>query len=89
MVPDLVVVAGAFGAFALWCWGMGKLTARIRRRVDLESPPPDPVPVALRLVADHRERLSRAHMSTVRPRHGRMALSPVQRAAIDQGKRKK
>lgn len=62
---------------------------RYEKRRRVEPLPPAPVPVALRLVADHRQRLSGTHVSTVRPRHGGMVLSPVQRHAIAQGKKRK
>jgi hypothetical protein len=81
MVPDLLIWVGFLVAVAGWCvW-----QAKRGQRAAMESPPPDPVPVAVRLVADRRERVSRADVSAVRARNGRVARfspSPIQRAAM-------
>lgn len=89
MVPDLLIWLGALGAFIGWCGLMAWFT---RKRPDLESPAPDPVPVALRLDADVRERFSRAHVRPVRPSDGRVVRfrpSPIQRSAIADSKKRR
>jgi hypothetical protein len=75
----LVAVAGAM-SFISW------LT---NRRATVESPAPAPVPVALRLVDDHKRRVSGTYVSAVRPSDGRMALSPKQKHAIAEGRKRK
>jgi len=64
-----------------WClWALGGA-----RRAGVERAPADPVPLAVRLAADRRQSVSRAHVSAVRPRDPRVGAvtpSPRQRAAI-------
>lgn len=70
MVADALIylagltLAGGIG-WLLW-------TLEGARRVGVEPPAPDPVPVALRLDADARQRLSRPHLSAVRARDRRV-----------------
>ncbi len=84
-MPDVVIWLAFLLAAGVVLW----LMARDEKRRRVEPLPPPPVPVALRLVADHRQRLSGTHVSAVRPRDAGLVLSPVQRHAIAFGKKRK
>jgi hypothetical protein len=85
---DLVIFAGWLVAcgFALG------FIAWISKRAVVDRDPPSPVPVAMRLQDDHRRRVQGTHVSAVRPSDPRLArweLSPQQKHAIAQGKKRK
>jgi hypothetical protein len=86
---DLLIWAGFWVALAC---GASFVAWLSKRRAKAESPAEAPVPVAVRLQDDHRRRVSGTHVSAVRPSDERLArweLSPRQRAAIAEGKKRK
>jgi hypothetical protein len=83
---DLFIWAGFLVAVACVMSFISWIT---HRRAKVESLAPAPVPVALRLVDDHRRRVAGTYVSAVRPSDGRMALSPEQKHAIAEGRKRK
>jgi hypothetical protein len=82
MAMDLLIYLGGCALLALYFFVVGKP----RRKAVALVPVVDLVSVRARLAADHRERLSRADVSTVRDGDGRVdrprRLSLEQRARI-------
>jgi hypothetical protein len=83
--------------FACWLAGSGVVLAAIkrfsRRPAHVVVPVDQVSAIRARLAAEHRERVSGTHVSAVRPCDPGVvrpiALSPTQRAAIAQGKKRK
>jgi hypothetical protein len=89
MAIDLLIYA--CGLVALACT-MSVIAWWTNRRAKAESLTPSPVPVAVRLQDDHKRRVSGTHVCAVRPSDPRLArweLSPQQKHAIAEGRKKK
>lgn len=95
VVPDFwIFLVGCALCLAI-CWLITKLEGARRAGTagERESPPADPVPVAVRLQTEHQQRLRGTHVRAVRPRHERVVVpfqpSAKQLAAVRRSKRER
>ena len=82
---DLVIWLAFLGGCGAWFWWC----ARLAKRHPLLAAKPDLVSARARLVADHRQRVSGAHVSAVRHRDTGLVWSAEQRHAVAESKKRR